>query len=101
MLQVYNMSKSRKGKACILSIPYFIADGLETLDGYVADSRRLASLWSQIGFDIYQPKYDGRYHLTAEVSNIVLLWLQVKLTQNQYSNSMFVVGVYYIHNYLL
>ena len=71
------MNKAVKGKACIITIPVFVTTDLTTLTGYEEDRDRLIKLWHQIGFNIYTPKYDRRYYLTAEVfiNHVCLIFL--------------------------
>ena len=74
-LQAYPMitDSMGKGKACVISVPYFEVPSLVDLSGYDVDKKRLCKLWDQIGFDVYIPSVPGGRCLTAQVSQVLLI----------------------------
>ena len=62
------MNDSRKGRACIISLPTFEHPSLGPLDGYVEDAYQLGQLWENMGFDSCFPSIKAERSLTAEVS---------------------------------
>ena len=61
------MNDSRKGRACVISLPTFVHPSLGPLDGYVEDAYQLGQLWENMGFDSYFPSIKAERSLTAEV----------------------------------
>ena len=55
-MYMYDMSKARKGQACIISIPEFEGGtDLARLDGYNVDKSKLSEMWHAMGFDVKYP----------------------------------------------
>ena len=60
------MLKAKKGKACIISVSHF--EEYDDVQDFEDNEDSLLDLWSKLGFDVYIPRRDLEYQLTAMVS---------------------------------
>ena len=86
--QIYVMNDSRKGRACIISLPTFEHPDLPELHGYREDVHQLGQLFEQMGFEVYLPIIRADRSLTAQVNNILKSKSgNMQITQTKFRNN--------------